>query len=369
MFKRIRALIVKELQALLGDPKSRNLLFLPVILQTALFPFAVTLDVQNNTLAVLNRDAGQASVELMQRFSRAEAFTHFLRLDSEQAMRNAIDNQDALIVLYFPVNFSRNVTSGKSASLQAIVDGRRSNSGQIALGYVQTMVQSYNDELLGATPGQAVVSKVVVRHWFNPNLDYKYFTLPSLVAIITTTSVLIVTSLSIAREREQGTFEQLLVSPLTPGMIMVGKTIPAVMVATVQGTMILLAAVFIYHIPFNGSLLLLYFSMICYALALAGFGLLISSICSTQQQAFLGVFAFVMPAILLSGYAAPIDYMPGWLQTLTFLNPLKHFIIIVKSIFLKDVSAAFVLENAWPLILLAFITFASANWIFRRQIS
>src|SRR5271165_2832114 len=338
MFKRVLALIIKELQALLSDPQSRTLLFLPVILQTALFPFAVTLDVQNNTLAVLNQDAGQASVELMQRFSRAEAFTHFLRLDSERAMRNTINNQEALIVLYFPVDFSRNIIAGRSASIQAVVDGRRSNSGQIALGYIQTMVQSYNDELPGASPGQAVISKLVVRHWFNPNLDYKYYTLPCLVAIITTTSVLTVTALSIAREREQGTFEQLLVSPLTPGMIMVGKTIPAILVATVQGTMILLAAIFIFQIPFKGNLVLLYFSMICYALAVAGFGLLISSVCSTQQQAFLGAFAFMMPAILLSGYASPVEYMPGWLQVATFINPLKHFIIIVKGIFLKDAS-------------------------------
>ena len=369
MFKRVLALIIKELQALLGDPQSRNLLFLPVILQTALFPFAVTLDVQNNTLAVLNQDAGQASVELMQRFSRAEAFTHFLRLDSEKALRNTINNQDALIVLYFPVDFSRNILAGRSSSIQAIVDGRRSNSGQIALGYIQTMVQSYNDELPGASPGQAVISKLVVRHWFNPNLDYKYFTLPCLVAIITTTSVLTITALSIAREREQGTFEQLLVSPLTPGMIMLGKSIPASLVATVQGTMILLAAIFIFQIPFKGNLVLLYFSMICYALALAGFGLLISSVCSTQQQAFLGGFAFMMPAILLSGYASPVEYMPGWLQAATFINPLKHFIIVVKGIFLKDVSVAFVLQNTWPLILIAIVTLTSANWIFRKQIA
>jgi ABC-2 type transport system permease protein len=369
MFRRILSLVVKELQSLLGDPQTRRLLIMPVLLQTALFPFAATLDVQNNTLAVLNEDAGQVSVELIQRFAQAEAFTHFISINSEKEMSDVIDNQRALIVLKFPSDFSRNVVAGRPTQIQAIIDGRRSNSGQIAAGYIQTIVQDYNDEQIAAKPDQSPQSKLIVRHWFNPNLNYKYFLLPSLVAIITTISVLVVTSLSIAREREQGTFEQLLVSPLTPGMIMIGKTIPALMVAAVQGTVILLAAVFIYHVPFNGSLPLLYLSMMCYALSLAGFGLLISSICATQQQAFLGVFAFMMPAILLSGYASPVDNMPGWLQTVTFINPLKHFIIIVKGIFLKGVSLEFVLENLWPLILIAVITLTLANWIFRRQIA
>jgi ABC-2 type transport system permease protein len=368
MFRRIRALIIKELQTLLGDPQSRILLFMPLVLQTALFPFAVTLDVQNNTLAVLNRDAGPASIELIQRFAQAEAFTQYINLRSEQEMRSTIENQDALLVLYIPVDFSRNVAAGHEADIQAIVDGRRSNSGQIALGYVETIIQSYNNDRL-IEAGQIAPSQIILRHWFNPNLNYKFFVLPSLVAMITTISVLIVTSLSIAREREQGTFDQLLVSPLTPGMIMVGKTVPAVLVAMIQGTMILLAAVIFYRVPFEGSLILLYLSIFFYAIAVSGIGLLISSVCETQQQAFLGVFTFMMPAVMLSGYAAPIDNMPGWLQVVTEANPLRHLIVIVKSIFLKGSSTGFVLDHLWPLILIALITNLAANWMFRRKIA
>jgi len=368
MFKRVRALIIKELQTLFGDPQSRILLFLPVILQTSLFPFAVTLDVQNNTLAVLNRDAGPVSIELIQRFARAEAFTHYINLRSEQDLKSTIDNQNALLVLYIPVDFSRDVASGRAADIQAIVDGRRSNSGQIALGYVESIIQSYNNERLVAE-GQVAPSEIILRHWFNPNLNYKFFVLPSLVAMITTISVLIVTSLSIAREREQGTFDQLLVSPLTPGMIMVGKTVPAVIVALIQGTIILLAAVILYRVPFEGSLLLLYLSMFFYAIAVSGIGLLISSVCETQQQAFLGVFTFMMPAVMLSGYAAPIDNMPEWLQVITEANPLRHLIVIVKSIFLKGSSTEFVLDHVWPLLLIALITNIAANWMFRRKIA
>jgi len=368
MFRRIRALIIKELQTLLGDPQSRILLFMPLVLQTALFPFAVTLDVQNNTLAVLNRDAGPASIELIQRFAQAEAFTQYINLRSEQEMRSTIENQDALLVLYIPVEFSRNVAAGHEAGIKALVDGRRSDSGQIAVGYVETIIQSYNNDRL-IEAGQIAPSQIILRHWFNPNLNYKFFVLPSLVAMITTISVLIVTSLSIAREREQGTFDQLLVSPLTPGMIMVGKTVPAVLVAMIQGTMILIAAVIFYRVPFEGSLILLYLSIFFYAIAVSGIGLLISSVCETQQQAFLGVFTFMMPAVMLSGYAAPIDNMPGWLQVVTEANPLRHLIVIVKSIFLKGSSTGFVLDHLWPLILIALITNLAANWMFRRKIA
>jgi ABC-2 type transport system permease protein len=283
-------------------------------------------------------------------------------------MKNTIDNQDALLVVYIPIDFSRKVASGQEADIQAIVDGRRSNSGQIALGYVQSIVQSYDNERL-VEAGQMAPSQIILRHWFNPNLDYKFFVLPSLVALITTISVLIVTSLSIAREREQGTFDQLLVSPLTPGMIMVGKTVPAVLVAMIQGTLILLAAVFLYRVPFEGSLALLYLSIFFYAIAVSGIGLLISSICETQQQAFLGVFTFMMPAVMLSGFAAPIDNMPGWLQVVTEANPLRHLIVLVKSIFLKGSSTGFVLDHIWPLVLIALITNLAANWMFRRKIA
>ena len=229
------------------------------------------------------------------------------------------------------------------------------------------MVQGWLAER-GAAQGTAPISEIVVRHWFNPNLDYVRHIIPSLVAIITTISTLVVTSLSVAREREQGTLDQLLVSPLTPGMIMVGKTIPALLVAAFQGTIILCAGVFVFGIPFRGSLLLLYGSMVFYILALAGFGLLISSISSTQQQAFLGVFSFMMPAVLLSGFPSPVENMPVWLQYLDWFNPLRHFIVIVKGVFLKDVSVMVLMESLYPLLIIAAITLAAANWIFRKRL-
>jgi ABC-2 type transport system permease protein len=367
MFSRILALIIKELEMLLQDRQSRAILIVPVLLQLAVFPFSATLEVKNNTLAVYNEDSGRESIELMNRFSQAQAFSHLVTLHSEAEVRRTIDNQQALIVLRFPTDFSRDVSAGRSATVQAILDGRRSNSGQIALGYVQQIIDDYAKERRESQE-QTTPSALVVRYWFNSNLDYVFHILPCLIAIITSLSALIVTALSVAREREQGTLDQLLVSPLTPGMIMIGKIIPAIMVAVVQATIILSGAVFVYRIPFEGSLPLLYGSMIFYSLALAGFGLLISSICATQQQAFLGVFSFLMPAVLLSGYASPIDNMPRWLQYLDWANPMRHFIVIVKGLFLKDIGLAPLLRSLYPLLVIAVATLGAANWLFRKRV-
>jgi len=349
------------------DRQGRFLLIGPVVLQLAVFPFAATLEVKNNTLGILNQDAGAESVELVQRLARAKAFSQVLYLHNEHELSETIDRQRALLVLRFPADFSRSVNRDRPVVVQAVLDGRRSNSAQVALGYVRRVFQDYA-ETAGPPPHRPAVSEIVVRHWFNPNLDYVYHIIPSLVAIITTISTLVVTALSVAREREHGTFDQLLGSPLTPGMIMIGKTVPALLVAIFQGSIIVGAGVFVYGIHFQGSLLLLYGSMLCYSLALAGFGLVISSVSANQQQAFLGVFSFMMPAVLLSGFPSPVENMPMWLQYLDWFNPLRHFIVIVKGVFLKNIGVATLAHALWPLLVIAALTLTTANWMFRRRL-
>ncbi len=365
--QRLVTLVIKELQALLRDPQGRILLVAPVVLQLVIFSFAATLEVKNNTLAVYNQDAGAESVELIQRFSKAQAFTEMLSVGSEEQLQRVVNEQRALLVLRFAPDFSRSVAAQRPVAIQAILDGRRSNSAQIALGYVRQILEGYLADRQ-QTPRAAALAEITVRHWYNPNLDFVRHIIPSLVAIITTISTLVVTALSVAREREQGTFDQLLVSPLTPGMIMVGKTVPAFFVAAFQGSIIVAAGVLIFRIPFQGSLPLLYGAMIFYILAVAGFGLLISSICSTQQQAFLGAFSFLMPGVLLSGFPSPVENMPSWLQAIDWFNPLRHFIVIVKGVFLKDVSSAILFQSVWPLMVIAVLTLSAANWMFRRRI-
>lgn len=362
-FDRIKALVRKEFRSLLGHPSSRALLIMPVLLQTIVFPAAATLDVKNASIAVFNQDAGQKSVELMQRFAASGAFTQFHAVTSQDQIERMMESRDALVAVTIPVDFSRQIEAGNTGTIQALLDGRRSNSSQIAFSYLQNIVEDYQKEL---HPNQ-IPSEIVVRSWFNPNLEYKWFVLPNLVAVITTIGALIVTALSVAREREQGTFDQLLVSPLTPEMIMAGKAVPAVVIAFAQATIIMLVAILIYHVPFRGNILLLYGGMFFYAMSLVGVGLLISAVCSTQQQAFLGAFSFMMPAMMLSGFAAPVENMPHWLQIATWPNPVRHFNEIVKGVFLKDASLPRVLSLIGPLIVISSVTLSSAAVMFRRK--
>jgi ABC-2 type transport system permease protein len=368
MFDRLVPLIIKELQLAVRDPQSRQLLILPVILQLALFPFAASLEVKNASIAILNQDSGAESTELVQRLAETQAFPHITMVHSQQALTEAIDRQQALLGLELPEDLSRSLTSGRPATVLAIVDGRRSNSAQIAFAYASSVVTTFAEERATAA-GSPPASRIVVRNWYNPNLEYRWFMLPVLVAVITTLGSMIVTALSIAREREQGTFDQLLVSPLTPAYIMVGKTVPALLIAMTQGTIVAAAAVFIYGVPFHGSILLLYVCMLFYGLSLAGVGLFISSLCETQQQAFLGVFTFMVPAITLSGFMAPTENMPLVFRWISWADPLSHFIVIVKGLFLKGYGPALVWPNAWPLLGIAAVTTSIAYWMFRRRVA
>ncbi|UJR54120.1 ABC transporter permease [Dickeya zeae] len=367
MLHRLWTLIRKELQSLLREPQTRAILVLPVLLQVLLFPFAATLDVTDATIAIYSEDNGAASVELTQRFASASAFSQVIMLHSPQAIAPTLDDQRALLLVRFPADFSRQLANNAPTSLQLLLDGRHSNSAQIAARYIQQIVQDYQQELIN-TPTLTHQSHLVIRHWYNPNLDYKWFVVPSLVALITTIGVLIVTALSVAREREQGTLEQLLVSPLSTGQIFVGKAVPALIVATVQASIVLAAGILAYRIPFSGSLLLFYLSMLVYGLSLVGFGLLISALCSTQQQAFIGVFVFVMPAILLSGYVSPVENMPMWLQQLTWVNPVRHFTDITKQIYLKNASLSIIWHGLWPLLTITATTGSAAYALFRHKI-
>ena len=367
-FNRIHSLVIKEFQSLFSTKSGRMLLVMPVLIQTALFPFAATLEVKNASLAVFNEDRGRVSVEMMQRFAASGAFTKIVPVWSQGEIEEAIGTREALLAVHIPADFSRRIASGETSPVQVVLDGRRSNSSQIAFSYLQSVLEVYLKDRAAAS-GQILPSEIIVRNWFVPNLEYTHFILPSLVAIITTIGSLIVTALSVAREREQGTFEQLLVTPLTPEMIMIGKAVPAIAVGFFQATLILIAAVCIYDIPVRGHLFLLYGAMFFYSLALVGVGLFISSVSKTQQQAFLGAFVFMVPAILLSGYTAPVENMPVWLQHLTWFNPVRHFVEIVKGVFLKDASVGRVFSLVVPMLVIGLTNLSLAALMFRRKTS
>jgi len=367
MWHSIFILITKELQALFSSAQGRRMLIMPVLIQLIIFPFAATLEVKNSTLAIFNEDGGAASIELIQRLSATKAFPDLINITSDAQLKQVIDEKKALLAIHIPHDFSRRLVNGQPSFIQAIIDGRRSNSAQIAFGYAQQIVQQYGLEQSNQTQLRSIPAQLVVQNLYNPNLEYQWFILPSLVAIITTIGCLTITALSVAREREEGTFEQLLISPLTPAYIMIGKIVPGILVAILQGSIVALAAVFVYQLPFPSSVGLLYLTLFCYGLSLSGFGLLISSVCANQQQAFLGVFGFMAPAVMLSGYVSPIENMPRVLQIVSTMNPLSHAIVAIKGIFLKGFTFSQTWLQLWPLLLIAAVTLMLAYSLFIRR--
>lgn len=364
MLRRLLALIRKELQIVLGDRRSWGTFITPVIMQTILFPFAAVTEVRNATVAIYNQDTGPASIEIIQRLSHTAAFTKVNMVHGEPELRQQIDGQKALLAVSIPPDFSRKVDAREKAPVQVLLDGRRSNSSQLAGGYVNQVVSAYAAERTGSPR-----SGPTIRHLYNPNLQSIWHVLPSLVAIITTIGCLTVTALSVAREREDGTFDQLLVSPLTPGYIMAGKAIPGIAVAFTQGIFIIAVSRFIFGVPFSGSTFALFLGLLFYGMALAGVGLYISSISMTQQQAFFGVFTFMTPAVMLSGYVSPVENMPWVLRMLSKADPLSHLIIVVKGTFLKGYGLPEVWPHLWPLLIIATCTLSIALYFFRRHIA
>ena len=366
MFTRLAAQIIKELLSYLRDPKSRLTLVGPPLAQLLIFSFAVTLDVSHVTIAVLNDDAGRWSTEMIQRLE-ASSFVDQVRFVERPAQLAALINTRAVLVgMHFPADFSRDVAAGRPATVQALIDGRRANAGQIALGYLNTIAAGLSADVVGSA-GPAV-PQVALRHWFNPNLIYRWFVVPSLSGILAMLVSLLVTALSIARERELGTFDQLLVSPARPVEIIIGKTVPALIIGTVLGVIMISAGVFAFRIPFTGSVLMLLASLILFILSMVGIGLMVSSVCRTQQQAILGTFSIGVPLVMISGFATPVENMPRWLQLIAEASPLKYYLVIVRGCFLKGLPAADIFANAWPMALIALVTLSSAMFIVKRNL-
>lgn len=369
MWLRIRSLIIKELLAVLRDPRGRRVLIMPTIVQMLIFPSAATQEVKNIRMAVLNEDWGKPSRDLIARFEGTPYFLSVDYLASEAEAARAIDSGAAMLVLHIGPDLSRRIAAKQRAEVQLLLDGRRSNTAQILQGYATAVIDRYNAEL-AATGGSGVpASAVAVRSWFNPNLSTTWNTIPGLLMVLTTLITLMVTALSVARERELGTFEQLLVSPLQPLEIVVGKTVPPLLIGLAEAALILAVGTLGYGVPFSGSFGLLFASMVAFLVSVIGVGLFVSALSQTQQQAILGTFVFMVPAITLSGFASPIENMPAWLQPLTLANPLRHFLVIAKGLFLKDMPAAEVFHNTIPLVLIGTMTISVATWLFRRRLS
>ena len=367
MWARIWALAIKEFLALLRDKRSRFVVIGPPIIQLLVFGYAATFDLNHIPYAVYNEDPGFASRELLGRFQGSSIFQQVAVIQNNNQITPLINHQRVLLVLHIDRNFTRDLLRHRSAKMQVIIDGRNSNTATITLNYVNSILFSFNEYWAATYNWAKPPAQLVIRSWFNPNLLSRWFIVPGIVALLMLLETLLVTGLSIAREREQGTFDQLLVTPMTPLVILIGKALPGLIIGWLEGTFIVVMAILWFQVPFLGSIFALSLGMFLFLLAAIGIGLMISSLAITQQQGLLGVFMFMVPAIILSGFATPIANMPPLVQNLTYLNPMRYFLIIVRGVFLEGDGVNNLWSQYWPLILIALFTMTSAALLFRNR--
>ncbi|MFC5606350.1 ABC transporter permease [Variovorax soli] len=365
---RVLQLCRKELLAILKDPASRVILVAPAIMQSLIFGYAATYDLQRVDYALLDQSRGAAARELVARLEGGGVFRRAMTLRSPADIAAPVDTQKVLLVLHIGPRFEQQLMAGEAAPVQVIVDARNSTTAGAAVGYVTEVVNGFNAQWSLRHGGAAPPLRVESRAWFNPNLETRWNFMPGLVAALSMLQTLLLTALSVAREREQGTFDQLLVTPLTPTQIMIGKAIPPVLVGLVQSTLILLVCTLWFRIPMAGSLFTLYAGLVFFTVASVGIGLSISAVSANMQQAMLYTFVLIMPMMLLSGLTTPVSNMPEVLQIATWINPLRFAIDLVQRVYLEGVGFGTVWLNLVPLTVIAAVTLPLATWLFRHRL-
>jgi ABC-2 type transport system permease protein len=368
MGQRIVALMIKEFLALLRDRKSRVVVFVPPIVQLIVFGYAATFDLKNIPYAIYNEDRSGVSRQLEAGFRGSPNFEEVAHIDRQGEIVPLISKREVLLVLHIGPQFSRNLTLGTPASVQVIIDGRNSNTAMLALNYVNTIVGDFNDRLMQQSGGGGPPARLETRAWFNPNLESRWFIVPGIVGLLTLVVTILVTSLSVAREREQGTFDQLLVTPFRPVEILIGKALPGFIIGIGEATVIILATVFWFRVPLLGNVVTLYTGVVLFLFSVIGVGLMISSFSVTQQQGLLGAFLFVVPAVILSGFTTPIANMPRLVREITLLNPMRYFMVVIRGVFLEGASFSVLVDQFWPMLAIGLITLALAGLMFRKRL-
>lgn len=354
---RLRRMVRKELRQLFRDPKTKRVIFVSPIIQLILFGYAVNTDVRRLPTFIVDHDRTVESRLLVDAFTASDYFRVAGRDIDPEAMRRALDRGEATIGLTIPPGFAMDLAGGRSPPVQILVDGTSSNTATVAQGYATRIVRSFRtsgDGSAGALdrsgaadgpnhPGVGGAPSGVdfrARAWYNPSLESRVYNVPAVIGVIVLLMCLLLTAMGVVREREMGTLEQLLVSPLRPGELILGKTIPVALIALIQIFLVTSVALLWFDIPLRGSVFALALAAALFILAGLAVGLLISTVSATQQEAFLVMYLFVLPAIILSGFLYPVETMPESFQVLTLANPLRHFLEIVRAIFLKGAGLA-----------------------------
>jgi ABC-type multidrug transport system, permease component len=351
MLERIKHILIKEFIQIFRDPKMKAMIFLTPIIQVLVFGYAVTTDVKHIATAVYDLDNSVVSRELVGRFVNSGYFDIVEYIESEGRDQYLIDRGKVRAVLRMNKGFGEDLRAGRTAQLQVIVDGTDSNTAGIVLDYSARIVGQFSQKILitrftrlkghALKPGRV---EMQTRAWFNENLESRNFYVPGTIAIIVMLITLMLTSMAVVREKEVGTMEQIMVTPITQTEFILGKTVPFALIGIADVVMITLLGIFWFEVPIRGSLLLLTVATILYLMTTLGVGLLISTISHTQQEAMMSTFFFYFPAVLLSGFMFPITNMPVAVQWFTYLNPLRYFLVIIRGIFLKGVG----LDILWP---------------------
>jgi ABC-2 type transport system permease protein len=353
MFRRIRHIIIKEFIQVLRDKKLRFFIIVPPLVQLLTYGYVVNFDIKHVALAVFDESRTMESRQLIDRFVSNEWFSVNYFVDSQKELLDLIDRDNITMALWIQWDFATRMAQGKSGRIQVIVDATDSNAALIVSRYAGTVIADYNQQKLEqrfARQGQEWAGQTGLpltmepRAWFNPNLISRYSMVPGVIAIVVLLVSLLLTALSVVREKEIGTLEQILVTPIRPFELMLGKTIPFVLISILEVIMVTAVGVYWFEVPLRGSILVLFLGTMAFLLSSVGLGLLISTVSSTQQQAMMAGNLFLTPAILLSGLIFPIANMPVFFQYLTRLNPLMYFIIVTQGVFLKGAGLALL----WP---------------------
>jgi ABC-2 type transport system permease protein len=351
MFDRLRAMLIKEFIQVFRDPRMRIVLFVIPALQTVIFGYAVNMDVKNIPTAVLDRDNSAESRDLAAVMSSSGYFKTTERIDRYDQASALLDRGRVRVVLVIEHGFAEELRAGKEAAVQVLLDGSDSNTAGVISGYLGRLAIAYNTRLhadyaarhLGL-PARIGRVELVSRAWFNNNLESPPFYVPAVITNILFIITMLLSSLAIVREKEIGTIEQVIVTPIRKGEFILGKTLPFVLIGYIDVALISTVGALVFDVPVRGSLWLLFLATTLFLMSSLGAGLLISTVSQTQQQAMMTAFFIIFPAVLLSGFAFPIDNMPVPAQWLTLLNPLRYYLVVIRGIFLKGIG----IEILWP---------------------
>jgi ABC-2 type transport system permease protein len=366
---RVRVLVQKELRQLFRDPKTKRIIFASPIIQLLLFGYAVNTDVRNLSTIVVDQDRTTESRLLQETLTASGYFRIVEEGEDPKAIERALDRGSAVMGLQIPPGYSRDLKSGKAANVQILIDGTNSNTATVGQGYAGRIIQEFaaeNENL----PVSLVKGGIDLRSraWYNPDLSSQVYNVPGVIGLLLLLMALLLTALAVVRERELGTLEQLMVSPISPKELILGKTVPVLIICLVDLAIVTVVAILWFDIPLRGPVGALVLASFFYILAGLGAGLFISTISRTQQEAFLTMFLFVLPGIILSGFMYPVDTMPEIFQHLTYLNPVRYFMEMVRGIFLKGQGVADLWLHYLVLLGMGFFAVVGASTRFKKTL-